>query len=308
MHCQTRGKVVLGWGPCLQTLPVVVASENGYFKEAGLEVNFANFPVGRAALEALLGGQLDLAYMSEYPPVIAALRKQDFRVVVVLSKYYGFRIISKASVGFTSVKDLAGKRIGTSIGTNTEFFTEVLLEKAGIKATLVNVGATEIVSALARGDVDAGVMFPDFYRKAAETLGADYREEISKDYIANFVLAASGSLLANRQGDLKKFLSATVKADEFIRQHPADAREALLRAMKGSGNREDMEKSWSDYVYTVGLDKQLLDLMTQQGEWIVKKGMIKNVSADAALFKSYLADAPMKSIDPRRTDLPAESH
>jgi NitT/TauT family transport system substrate-binding protein len=303
---QDTGKVVLGWTPDLQTAPVVVAVEEGFFKKAGLAVSSVNFVSGRDALEALLGGQLDLAFMAEFPPTIAALRKQDFRVVTTLSKYFGNRIISTSTVGFTSMKDLAGKRIGTTLGSNAAFFTELLLEKAGIKATIVNVAPADIVPALVRGDIDAGVMFPDFYPKAEEALGPKYREEISKEYIANFVISASAPMLAQRQGDLKKFLVALIEGETFIRQHPADAQDAVFKAMKGTASRAEIEKSWSDYVYTIGLDKQLLDLMTQEGEWIVKRGLIKGVKADKALFRSYLADAPMKALDPKRVDLPAE--
>ena len=46
----------------------------------------------------------------------------------------------------------------------------------------------DIVPALARGDIDAGVMFPDFYPSAQKTLGADYREFKSDAYVAQFVL------------------------------------------------------------------------------------------------------------------------
>ena len=48
-------------------------------------------------------------------------------------------------------------------------------EKAGIKAEVLNVSPPDIVPALARGDIDAGVMFPDFYPSAKKALGSDYR-------------------------------------------------------------------------------------------------------------------------------------
>ena len=137
-HAQDTGKVVLGWTADLQTAPVVAASEKGFFKSEGLEVKSFNFVSGRAALEALLGGQLDLAFMAEYPPVIAAMRQQKFSIVTTLSKYYGNRIVSTSTAGFKTVADLAGKRIGTTLGSNAAFFTELLLEKAKIKATVVN--------------------------------------------------------------------------------------------------------------------------------------------------------------------------
>ena len=136
---QDTGKVVLGWAANLQTAPIVVAVEKGYFKDAGLEVKSVRFVTGREALEALLGGQLDLGFMAEFPPVIGALRNQNFRVVATLSKYAGNRIISKASVGFHDIKDLEGKRIGTTLGSNNDYFTQLVLKKYHVNATVVNV-------------------------------------------------------------------------------------------------------------------------------------------------------------------------
>ena len=270
-HAQDTGKVVLGWAANLQTAPVVVAEEKGFFKSEGLDIKSFRFVSGRAALEAMLGGQLDLAFMAEYPPVIAAMRHQKFSIVTTLSKYQGNRIVSTSTVGFKTVKDLAGKRIGTTLGSNAAFFTELLLEKAKTKATIVNVAPADIVPALVRGDIDAGVMFPDFYPKAETTLGDKYRAEIDKDYIANFVISASPEMM-KRKGDLKKFLSALIKAEAFINEHPAEAQKLVQKAMNGAYDLATIGAEWRYYTFKIGLDRQLLDLMTQEGKWIATKG------------------------------------
>jgi NitT/TauT family transport system substrate-binding protein len=298
---QDTGKVVLGWAPNLQTAPVVVAVEKGYFKDQGLDVKSVDFISGREALEAEIGGQLDLAFMAEFPPTIGALQKQPFHVVTMISSYHGNRVISTSTVGFNTIKDLAGKRVGTTAGSNAGFFTELMLEKAGIKATVVNVAPADIVPALIRGDIDAGVPFPDFYSKAKVALGDKYREEVSQDYVAYFVISASNSFLSKRPGDLKKFLSALVKAEQFIKEHPDEAQDAVFKEMKGLFSRADIAKAWPEYTYQTGLDNKLLDLLTQEGEWIVKKGLIKNVQPDRALFANYLDTAPLAEIDPKST-------
>jgi NitT/TauT family transport system substrate-binding protein len=301
---QGTGKVVLGWAANLQTAPIVVAVEKGFFKEAGLDVRSVRFITGREALEALLGGQLDLGFMAELPPTIGALRNQEFRVVATLSSYSGNRIISTASAGFTSVKDLEGKKIGTTLGSNNAYFTELVLKKYGVKATVVNVAPADIVPALVRGDIDAGVPFPDFYQKARAALGDKYRDEVSKDYIAWFVLATSMDLLNKRPDDLKKFLSALIRADEFIKSNPAEAQELLAREMSGLADLAQIRTMWPEAGYTVGLNQSLLDLMADEGKWISDRGLIKDVHADAAEFRRYLADGPLKALDATRVNLP----
>jgi NitT/TauT family transport system substrate-binding protein len=297
------GKIVLGTAPNMQTAPVVVAMEYDLFKKEGLDVKTVRFVVGRRALEALLGGQLDIAFMAEYPPVIGTLQDQKFGVVTALSKYVANRIISRSDVGFSSVKDLAGKKIGTPRGTNADYFTELLLEKAGVKAEIVNVAPTDIVAALARGDIDAGVTFPDYYPKAKEVLGEKYREQISKDYEAHFVLSASKEMIDTRPGDLKKFLTALVKADEIIQKDPAAARAAIVKASEGLLSAEAVAQAWPEFVYKVGLDSGLLDTLVSEGQWVEAKGIIKGAKADKAKFRSYLADGPLSSVAPERVNL-----
>jgi NitT/TauT family transport system substrate-binding protein len=301
---QDTGRVVLGWAANLQTAPIVVATEKGFFKDAGVEVKSVRFVTGREALEAMLGGQLDLGFMAEFPPTIGALRKQEFRVVTTLSSYSGNRVISTAKAGFTGMKDLEGKKIGTTLGSNNAYFTELLLKKAGVKATVVNVAPTDIVPALVRGDIDAGVPFPDFYQKARGALGDNYREEISKDYVAWFVVSATLELLNKRPDDLKKFLSGLIKADQFIHANPAESQELLAKQMKGLAELSEIRALWPEAGYTVGFNRRLLDLVVDEGKWIVERGLIKDAQADPAMFRGYFADAPIKALDPQRVDLP----
>ena len=183
------GEITIGMAPNLQTLPIVVAMSEGYFADEKIKLKIVKFTSGRRALEALIGGQLDVAFMAEYPVSIASLRKQPFGTFTTLSRYTANRMISKASIGFKDPSSLSGKKIGTTKGSNTEFFTEALIEKFKIDAEVINVSPADIVPALARGDIDAGIMFPDFYPAAEKALGADYREYRSDAYIAWFVLS-----------------------------------------------------------------------------------------------------------------------
>ena len=89
------GEITIGMAPNLQTLPIVVASSEGYFSEEKIKLKMVRFTSGRRALEALIGGQLDVAFMAEYPVSIASLREQPFGTFTTLSRYTANRMISK---------------------------------------------------------------------------------------------------------------------------------------------------------------------------------------------------------------------
>ena len=226
----SAGEITIGTAANLQTLPIVVAMSEGYFADEGIELETVKFTSGRRALEALIGGQLDVAFMAEYPVSIASLREQPFGTFTTLSRYTANRMISKASIGFEDPSSLSGKKIGTTKGSNTEFFTEALIEKFGVDAEVINVSPPDIVPALARGDIDAGIMFPDFYPAAEKALGDDYREYRSDAYIAWFVLSATPEMLNDRPDELAAFVRALIKAEDFIKSNPEGAMEALAEA------------------------------------------------------------------------------
>ena len=143
-QAQSLQTVKFAWNPNPQTPQIDVALKNGLFKEAGLDVQVIAFPTGREALEALLGGQVDFAYMAEFPVATAVLRAQKLKIIADLSRYQGQRVISTAkTLDLKSAKDLVGKKLGTTLGTNVEFFTYRLMAQQGAKPMIVNAGPAQ---------------------------------------------------------------------------------------------------------------------------------------------------------------------
>jgi NitT/TauT family transport system substrate-binding protein len=294
--------IVLGTTPNLQTAPIVVALSEGFFADHGVEIQLVNFTSGRAALEAVLGGQLDMAFMAEYPVAVAALSDQKFAVVAALSRYTANRVISKGSVGFETIADLEGKRIGTTQGSNAAFFTELVLQTNGVTAEIVNVAPPDIVPALARGDIDAGVMFPDFYPAAQQALGEDYREFVSTDYTAHFVVCASADMIETRPQDIENFVAALVDAEAFIADNAEAAQAILAKAAQGALSQEAIAIAWTEAEYEIVLDQALVDLLLAESEWVVGSGLV-SATPSPELLRSYIYTDALAAIDPARVRL-----
>lgn len=295
------GKLVFGQvlpGGSLQSPQVAIAAHKGLFKAAGLDVEIVRFPSGRRALEAVIGGQIDLAAMAEYPPAIAALQKQSIGVLTEIVKFTGNRIIGRADLGFESVKDLAGKRIGASIGTNAEFLAQLSLAKAGVKAEIVNLNPPDVIPALDRGDVQAAVPFPDYYDKAREALGTRYREVISQDYESYMVVTAARKVIEERPGDVSKFLAVLLEANDILRDDASDAKATLIAASQGALSATAVATLWPEYRYQLGFENEFLDLLEAEAKWIAAKGIIKGAAIDRTGLRAYIADAPITALAP----------
>jgi ABC-type nitrate/sulfonate/bicarbonate transport system substrate-binding protein len=294
--------VTFAWTPSAEDPQLAVALDQKLW--SGLEVKAVSFPTGREALEAILGGQTDFAAAAELPAVVGAMRGQKFRILAILSRYKANRILATTKLELRSVADLAGKKVASTIGTNTDFALAWELKKAGVKAEVVNVSPPDAVPALSRGDVDAVLTFPSFTDQARRVLGERYRELMTPGYVTHLVLMGSADVLEKRPQAVAAFMAGIMKADAAIAADPAATQQSIVRVVGGVLKLDALKANWSDYDYRTGLDEALLSLMVEEGKWVKERGLIKNVEPTQALFRGFIADAPLKAAAPDRVTLP----
>ena len=187
--------VTIGGGPYLDIPQLSVAMDQDLWAVNELEAEVIAFRTGRSAFEALLGGQLDFAFMAEFPAVIGAMQEQEFRVIAEMSQYTATRIIHGGDPAIDTIVEMDGMKVGLTQGTNVHYMFENEVAAAGITVEIVSAGPPDIVPALARGDVDAGAMFPSFYAGAAEVLGDAYQEIPVDSYGTHFILVATQEMI-----------------------------------------------------------------------------------------------------------------
>ncbi|WP_138471270.1 ABC transporter substrate-binding protein [Poseidonocella sp. HB161398] len=297
-------KMVFAWSPNPQTPQVDLALAQGYFDAAGLEVQLVSFASGREGFEALLGGQVDVAFMAEFPAATGALMGQDFRIVGDLARYSGSRVIGNSGAGpLDSPADLAGRRIGTTIGTNVHYFLDGLLKDAGVEAEIVSAAPPDLVPAVARGDVDAIAAFPSFYAAAARTLGDGYAELRGGSYQVHYILAATPEMTDARAATLKAFLGALARADADLAADPAAAMQAVAASMQGAMPVAALEEMWQDVDFGLKLDDSLSGLIAAEAAWILGQGVVRGAPLSPDDVAAYMAPAALQSVAPDMVSL-----
>jgi NitT/TauT family transport system substrate-binding protein len=296
--------LTFAWTPNPQTPQVDIALAKGYFEKAGVDVELVSFPSGREGFEALLGGQVDVAFMAEFPAATGAVTGQDFAIVADLARYTGSRIIGSAKAGaLDSPADLAGRRIGTTLGTNVNYFLSEVLKSAGVEAEIVNASPVDLVSALSRGDVDAIVPFPTFYAAAEATLGDDYLELRAQGYQPHFILAATPEMTGEKASTLKAFLGALAQADADVKADPEAAMAAVSAAMQGAMSPEALAVMWQDVDLGLELSPELVSLLMSEGAWIVAQGVVKAEAPSEAAILAHVDGAALKAVAPEAVTL-----
>jgi NitT/TauT family transport system substrate-binding protein len=159
-----KPKITVGVGgkPLLYYLPLTIAERQGYFKAEGLDVEILDFPGGAKALQALLGGSVDLVSGAYEHTISQQAKGQNIEALVMQGKYSSIVLaMSKAkAANYKSPADLKDMKIGvTAPGSSTNMFVNILLAKANMKpdaVSIIGVGATAgAVAIMKRGEIDA---------------------------------------------------------------------------------------------------------------------------------------------------------
>lgn len=231
-------KIAVGGEACLCYLPTVLAEQLGAYKAAGVDARLINFKGGAPALTAILGGSADVV-SGYYDHNVELVPKGKFlQTFVTYDRLPGLVLVvaPKDTNTITSVKDLAGKKIGvTAPGSSTDFFLKYLLKKNGVNPNTVpvlgiGIGSTA-VAAMEHGEVDGGVLLDP----AVTLLQAKYKNlrilsdtRTEKDTLAVFggrypggVLYAQESWVASHEPEVQALTNAIVTTLKWIHTHTA---------------------------------------------------------------------------------------
>lgn len=158
-------KIAVGGAGCLCYLPTVLAKQLGEYEKAGVDVELINFKGGSQALTAVLGGSADVVSGYYDHCVNLAAKNKSLTAFATYDRYPGLVLVvsPKRTGAISSVKDLAGKKVGVSApGSSTDFFLKYLLRKNGVDPNAVPVIGVGLdataVAAMDQGQVDAAVM------------------------------------------------------------------------------------------------------------------------------------------------------
>lgn len=225
----TKIRLPLGYIANIQFAPLYAAVEKGFFKEAGMEVEF-DYSFETDGVKLVGAGELPFAVVSGEQVLLA--RSQGIPVTYVAAWYqkYPISVVSKGGLGIASPQDLKGRRIGLPglFGANY-IGLRALLFSAGLKESdvqLESVGFNQVeVLATDQQEVVVGYAANEPIQLKAQGIAVtELRVADYANLAANGVLA-SEKIIADDPELVRAFVSAFIKGMQYTIEHPDEVYE-----------------------------------------------------------------------------------
>jgi NitT/TauT family transport system substrate-binding protein len=228
------------WVPGGDRAAYYLAKQAGFFDAEGLDVQLLSGTGSNDAITKIETGVADFGEAG-LDAILTAKVANDIPVVAVMPVYTKApdALVTFEGSGIRSMKDVAGKKIGTSAFTSSNAVWPFILRMNGVNpdsATLIKVYAAALGAMLATGQVDGIIQFVTNAAATAAMLGDAKKKALVipwsdvglKGYSAS--IAVSRKTLAERRDTVVRFVRALKKGEELMRSDP-DRAGAAVKAL-----------------------------------------------------------------------------
>ena len=240
---EDKTKLEIGYMPILPVSQLFVGLEEGWIAEAGIEPDLVQFQNGPAMVQALIAGQLDVAYFGIGPAMVARAKGADIKVVAS-------NIVEQISVialddlatsfeagdlagGFKRFEETHGRKpvIATfPVGSVPEtVFSYWLVKGLGIDPKSIDIvyqGAAQVQQSLLTGAVDgAAILEPVVSIVGAKIEGAKVIASGSELFPGQpgAVLAVREGVIADHEALVQALVASHANATEKLKSDTAGA-------------------------------------------------------------------------------------
>lgn len=245
----------------------VAQVEKVYDKELGVEVEWRSFGNGNEMAQAMMSGDIDIAYAMGFVPFVVGVTSGAPMQLVGVAVTYAENdlCIVRDDAGITqaNAKELEGKKVATTIGNVTHYKLIRTLDHLGVdinKVKLVQMNPADAAVALIRGDVTMGCAFTGALTRM-KTVGSPLMTGAEQEAVGIHtfdIVAATNKFAQEKPELLKKFMSVT---NEYNKKYIANPNQYYKTISKASGmdlsdakdmlknfgfptNAEQLQKSW----------------------------------------------------------------
>jgi sulfonate transport system substrate-binding protein len=231
-------KVRIGHFPNItHAQPLVGRALGSYEKRLGTTIDWKVFNAGPTEMEALIAGQLDIAYVGPNPAVNAFLRSRGKALRIIAGAASGgAALVVPANSGARIARDFRGKRIASpELGNTQDVALRRWLKSNGLTpgrdVQVIPIRNPDILMLFQQGKLD-GAWVPEpwvtrLIREGGGKILLDERSLWQDGKFPTAVVVARREYLEKNREVVRRFLEAHVDVTEWIRKNPEEARKKI---------------------------------------------------------------------------------
>lgn len=295
----------IGYQPSTHQIAYMTAAEKGWWQEDlapyGIEkINEYQFPTGAPEMQAMMSGDLDVAYVGAAPVVAALSEGLDAKIVTPV-QINGSSLVLRPEHEYESPEDLKGLTIATfPPGTIQDTLLKNWLRENGLDAEkdvrILGMTPGDAVTAISAKRVDA-VFLPHPSPTVIEREGNGRTIVQSGEMEANHsccVLVVSGKLIREHPEIVEQIVRTHIKATEYNQANVDEA--AQIYSNKTTENPETVKTSLEEWDGEWITDPALIESSavnysnTQYELGIIPKSLTKEDIFDTSFYEKVMSE------------------
>ena len=277
---------------------VYIAQDQHYFDANGLIVNVKDYPTGIATIDALLSGDVDIAWSAEFPLVRKAFVGEKISIIAVVSRFSDQYLFCCKDHGIENISDLKDKEIGVPRNTIAEFYLARFLELHGMDmhdVSLIDIQPSQSLDAVVGGSVDGVVTWQPFACRI-ETQLADKVViwPVQSSQAGYGVVICRNDWISLHPDIVNRFLKSLAEAECYLIRNPEAAKAIVQKRV----NYDDdfMETFWSETQFYLSLDQSLITAMEDEARWMISDNL--TTAKTVPDFLIYINEDSLKAVKP----------
>ena len=249
-HAAEKLTVYLDWFVNPDHAPLVIAETQGYFKEAGLEVELIPPSDPSAPPRLIAAGQGDIAISYQPQLHVQVAEGLPLTRIGTIAETPLNALVALKDGPVKSIADLKGKKVGFSVGGFEDALLAAMLKQEGLTlddVELININFA-LSPSLITGAVDAVIgAFRNFELNQLDIEKrpgiAFYPEENGVPVYDELIFIAKNDRLDDKR--FRPFIDAVEKATLYLTNHSEEALDQFLKAYPDLDN-ELNRRAWID--------------------------------------------------------------
>lgn len=216
---ESTSSLTLGLLPSIDAIPFIIAHEQGFDKEHGVNLDIQTFKSAKDRDVAFQAGKLD--GISADLIAIAIYNQAGLDVKVTSTTFGEFDLLT-GNDEISKVKDLKGKTVILSKNTSTEYTVAMMLKKAGL--TEEDITVTEVpqiptrLELLKNNKADAAIL-PEPYVTMGRSAGLRVLSSTADAGVNPFVLAFQQQTISDKEQTIQSMYVAYDEAVAYMKAH-----------------------------------------------------------------------------------------